>query len=317
MTAGPEEIAEAVERLRRGGLVAFPTETVYGLGADAFNAKAVARVYTQKGRPPANPLIVHVSGEEMARTVVAAWPPEATRLAEVFWPGPLTLVLRKSDQIPEMVTAGGATVGVRCPDHPITLALLEAFGGPLVGPSANPSGRVSPTRASHVREAFPEPEVFVLDGGPSRGGIESTVLLLEGEPRVLRPGLVSAEEIAGVLGRHVAGPRPEAGEGPAQSPGLQALHYAPRSRAVIVDGHLPPAPARSVLITHRTDRLDWPAVRIDMPGDAHGYASRLYEALRTADESGPELIAIDAPPRDGAVWEAIWDRLRRATAPRE
>lgn len=317
MSAGPEEIAAAVQRLRRGGAVAFPTETVYGLGADAMNAAAVARVFALKGRPPTNPLIVHVSGEAMARTVAAAWPEEAGRLAAAFWPGPLTLVLPRGPDVPEAVTAGGITVAVRCPDHPLTLALLEALGCPLVGPSANPSGRTSPTTAAHVREAFSEEDVYVLDGGPCRGGIESTVLLIEDPARILRPGLIGAEELAIVLGRPVE-PASAGGleVGPAMSPGVHGSHYAPRAPAVIFLESPPMADGPVVVIALGAGRggVESSSARIQMPSDARGYAARLYAALREADAMSPHLIAIEAPPTDGPIWAAVWDRLRRATS---
>jgi L-threonylcarbamoyladenylate synthase len=309
MTAGPEEIAEAVARLRAGGIVAFPTETVYGLGADALDAAAVERVFGLKGRPATNPLIVHVSGEAMAQEV-GEWSEDAQRLSAAFWPGPLTILLPRRARVPKIVTAGLETVGVRCPDHPITLALLEAFGGPLVGPSANRSGRVSPTRADHVRAAFSGRDVFVLDGGPCRGGIESTVLML-GEPaRVVRPGLVSAEELGIVLGREVVAADVEAAEGEAAvSPGLQGMHYAPEARAVVFEGE---APAGDVVVLAVSSGGFGERRVIRMPSEAGGYAARLYAALREADAMRPEVIAIEAPPREGAVWEAVWDRIRRA-----
>ena len=318
MTSGPEDIAAALARLREGGLVAFPTETVYGLGADAFSEAAVARVFALKGRPATNPLIVHVSGEEMARSVIREWPREASVLARAFWPGPLTMVLPKSARVPDAVTAGGPTVGVRCPDHHITLTLLEAFG-PLVGPSANPSGRVSPTTAAHVRASFSEDEVFVLDGGPCRAGIESTVVVLGGEARVLRPGVISAEELGAALGREVRPHVPgEVAGGVAVSPGLQGSHYAPRTPTEVA--------AREAIVRTMRATIDPmialvmsplepppPHAVILMPGTAEAYAARLYAALREADECKASRILVEAPPSSGAVWEAVADRLRRAS----
>jgi L-threonylcarbamoyladenylate synthase len=309
-------------------VVAFPTETVYGLGADAFNEHAIARVFELKGRPSNNPLIVHVSSAEMARRVVAEWPREAQLAAKAFWPGPLSIVLPKTDLVPAIVTGGGPNVAVRCPDHPTTLALLEAFGGPLVGPSANVSGRVSPTTAGHVREAFSEEDVLVLDGGPCRGGIESTVLSLVGSPRVLRPGLIGAEEIARVIGRKVA-----ANEGtgvvgttvrtvvaPFESPGMMASHYAPVAKTVVCDsadisGIVAKTPG-AVVVT-------WSGISgprtVRLAVDATGYAARLYAALREADAMRPELIVVERPlaqgdERERAIWMAVMDRLGRASA---
>ena len=324
MSAGPEEIAAAVARLRAGGVVAFPTETVYGLGADALNADAIARVFALKGRPAHNPLIVHVADEAMASVVAAEWPEAASRLARAFWPGPLTLVLPKRATVPDAVTAGGPTVAVRCPAHHVTLSLLTAFGGPLVGPSANPSGRISPTTADHVREAFREEDVLVLDGGPCRGGIESTVLSLAGPvARILRAGLISPEEIEIVLGQAVeVAPRdaPETGgNAPLPSPGQLPVHYAPRTRAVLLDsGALNRTLAESrepiAVLSFTMAAIAAPHSLIRMPADAPAYAARLYAALHEADALHPSLIAIERPPSAGPIWQAISDRLARATA---
>lgn len=328
MSGGPEEIGEAVRRLRAGSVVAFPTETVYGLGADALNDVAVARVYELKGRPARNPLIVHVTDAGMASRV-GVWTDDAQRLADRFWPGPLTLVLEKRDVVPDRVTAGADTLGVRAPDHPLTLALIDAFGGPLVGPSANPSGGVSPTTGEHVRASFSDEDVFVLDGGACRRGIESTVLTLaDGDARVLRPGVIGADEIAGVLARPVAsGPRSD-DAGTVRSPGLLGRHYAPRGRVVLIDASDWPAcrgpgerPERCAFLS-RTILTDEPEVLlIRMPSDAGGYAARLFAALREADASGAGTIYVERPPDradDGAsdaVWKAVQDRLRRASQP--
>lgn len=322
MSAGPEEIALAVVRLRAGGVVAFPTETVYGLGADALNPTAIDRVFALKGRPAHNPLIVHVRDETMARTVVDQWPDAAARLAAVFWPGPLTIVLPRAPQLPAAITAGGPTVGIRCPGHHVTLALLTALGRPLVGPSANPSGGVSPTTAEHVRASFTPEEVYVLDGGPCRGGIESTVLSLAGsQPRILRPGLISAEEIEIVLGQAVADPKqsPPSPGARLESPGQLAVHYAPRSPAVLFDPHEWPSLAAAargpIMVLGRTmTAIENPHALIRMPAEAGPYAARLYAALREADAALPSLIAIERPPATGPIWDAIADRLARATA---
>lgn len=331
MHSGPEEIAEGVRRLHAGRLVAFPTETVYGLGADARSESAVAGVFRAKGRPAGNPLIVHVSDAAMAETVVAGWTPEADALARAFWPGPLTIVLPRAPWVPNNVTARGDTVGVRCPDHSLTLALINAFGAPLVGPSANRSGRVSPTTADHVREGFDPDLVFVVDGGPCTGGIESTVVdLSEGQPRILRPGLITGEQIGHVLGREVgrAGASQERSEkGVLRSPGLLEQHYAPVTKAVLVSRDELPAfrakSARLVVITQAVQGLMASEGDIVLPRDVHGYAAGLYAALREADAKagGQGLIAIVRPEFAGAdsnsrgIAEAIMDRLGRATAP--
>ncbi|MGQ0628206.1 MAG: L-threonylcarbamoyladenylate synthase, partial [Phycisphaerales bacterium] len=222
------EIMSAAERLRAGGLVAFPTETVYGLGADAFNPRAVDAVFTAKGRPSHNPLIVHVSGPDMAQALVADWTPAADALARRFWPGPLTLVLPRSRSVLDAVTAGGPTVAVRSPDHPTAIALLFAFGGPLVGPSANRSGGVSPTCAAHVRAGFDSSEVTVLDGGTCPTGIESTVLSLAtpAAPEVLRPGVIGPAELSRCLGVTVRiAAMTSQPNGPLMSPGMLESHY--------------------------------------------------------------------------------------------
>ena len=237
-------IALAADILRGGGLVAFPTETVYGLGADACDERAVARIYAAKGRPPTNPIIVHTHDGSSARALTTAWPPQADALAKRFWPGPLTLVLPKSHAIPAIVTAGGPTVAVRVPAHPVALALLRAAGIPLAAPSANRSFALSPTRCEHVLRDLDGRVDLVIDGGPTPGGIESTVLDVTDSPAcILRPGLVSRADIEAVIGRIEYAATPAAGrhggEAPAMdavgheplcSPGMLARHYAPRGR---------------------------------------------------------------------------------------
>jgi len=333
MSAGREQIARAVRELSEGRLVAFPTETVYGLGADAFDERAVRRVFELKGRPATNPLIVHVSGIEMARRVVSAWTGEADRLARAFWPGPLTLVLAKASDLPEVITSGGPTVGVRCPDHPVALALIEGLGSPIVGPSANRSGSISPTRPEHVREAFEAHEAMVLEGGPCRAGIESTVVsLVEGVPRVLRPGVIGAGEVRAVLGLGPAPRQPgeeeadDPADSPDRSPGVRGPHYRPRVAARLIDpGSWPsdaPEPARVVLMTDRADPgAPTGAGVIRMPSGALEYAAALYAALHDADRAGVDLLLIERPGgalgtgADAAIWRAIMDRLERAVAP--
>ncbi len=327
-------ISEAVRRLRAGAVVAFPTETVYGLGADALNQAAVRQVFHLKGRPAHNPLIVHLPDFHAAMPLVSRWPPEAQLLAQHFWPGPLTIVLPKSPLIPDIVTGGGGggtTVALRVPDHPLALELLRAFAGPLVGPSANPSGFISPTTADHVREAFSQSAVLILDGGPCARGIESTVLslIVPDEPRILRPGLISPEEIARILARPVAlttDPRaaPNADQStPLTSPGMFSRHYAPRAPAQLVDTPdlttaLARAPANSLCLTHEPARLTSPPIPlVPMPTDPDSYAALLYRALRDADARRPSLILIHRPDAQGPLWDAIRDRLRRATAPSE
>lgn len=327
----PQEIAAAAERLKVGRLVAFPTETVYGLGADALSEAAVGRVFAAKGRPSNNPLIVHVDSIAMAKRVVQSWPEGAEALAKAFWPGPLTIVLPKADNVPDVVTGDGPNVAVRAPKHPVALALIGAFGGPIVGPSANKSGFVSPTTAWHVHQEFADADVMVLDGGACEVGIESTVVSLAstgvGGPRVLRPGAISAAEISAVLGVKVAeGKAKTSGlaSGAMESPGQLASHYAPRSPAILVDAAklqkaLREAEGPCVVLGPLLTSLPRQHRVIPMPMDARAYASRVYAALREADALMPAMIAIVKPTivkgaADEALWRAIMDRLKRATA---
>ncbi|MDX2114577.1 MAG: L-threonylcarbamoyladenylate synthase [Planctomycetota bacterium] len=332
MSAGPGDatIAEAALRLREGGLVAFPTETVYGLGANALDERAVARVFALKKRPATNPLIVHVPGAEQARGLTAGWSAGAEALAGAFWPGPLTIVLPRAADVPSIVAAGGDTVALRAPDHPVAQALLAAAGLPLVGPSANPSGLVSPTAAGHVRGAFAEAvasgELLVLDGGPCRAGIESTVVTLaERRPRILRRGVVSAEQISAVLRAPVvdrdAGAAEESG-GPLAGPGMLAAHYAPRTPLSLFEAErwpevLDELPAPLIVLTHERARsVEPPSAIFRLPRDASAYAAALYAALHEADAGGFAHIAAEEPSSPGPVWDAVRDRLRRAAARR-
>lgn len=312
------EIERAVRRLHAGGLVAFPTETVYGLGAVATDPDAVARVFEAKGRPHSNPLIVHVSDVEMARSCASAWPRRAQQLADAFWPGPLTIVVERGEAIPPIVTAGGPGVALRMPDHPLALELIRAVGRPLVGPSANRAGGVSPTTAAHVREAFGLREVLVLDGGPCQRGIESTVVGLLGErPRVLRPGVIGAAAIEAVVAGPVErGPSPGAA---VESPGLLGRHYAPTAPVRLVERPDAASLPRGAVVLALRPLADWPGERIiAMPTEASAYARGLYAALRRADALAPDAIVVERPPRgsanaeEGAIWHAIADRLRRA-----
>ena len=338
MATSIPDISAAIQRLRSGGVVAFPTETVYGLGADALNEQAVRRVYELKGRPRINPLIVHVSGPEMAARLVNEWTAEADALAKMFWPGPLTMVLprvmneaasaagsmdRSALVLPDLVTAGGATVGVRCPDHPVALALLFGLGSPLVGPSANPSGGISPTLALHVAESFSAEDVLVLEGGACRAGIESTVVSLAGDhPRILRPGLIGAGEIAAVIGRRVEqGPTANLPGEPLTSPGLLARHYAPKTPARLVELSVIAEVMHDVgskgqiaaVLTHRAFEVRPPHHMLLLPDDAEEYAYHIYAALREADGLRADVILIARPPSEEGAWGAILDRLTRAT----
>lgn len=308
----PAAIAAAAELLRAGQLVAFPTETVYGLGADAFNGEAVARIFAAKGRPADNPLIVHVADEGGARAVAGAWPSLASRAAAAFWPGPLTLVVPRGPRVPDIVTAGGETVGLRVPAHPVALALMRAFAGPLAAPSANRSGRPSPTLAEHVLQDAMNVGT-ILDGGATDVGLESTVLDVTGEvPLVLRLGGVSLERLRAVFGAVEILRREDAGA-VARSPGLRHRHYAPRARVeVVAEGEGERARARATgrvaLIVRR--EVAGPDVFV-LPADAEGFARELFAALRRMDGLGYERVIVEAIAEEG-IGAAIMDRLRRA-----
>jgi L-threonylcarbamoyladenylate synthase len=307
-----ETIAQAARVIRDGGLVAFPTETVYGLGANALDADAVGRIFVAKGRPAINPLIVHVTGAEQAATV-GHWTPEAQRLAEQFWPGPLTLVLERRPQVADVVTAGLDTVAVRAPDHPVALALIAAAGVPVAAPSANRSGAVSPTCAEHVVASLGDRVDLVLDAGPTQVGIESTVLAL-GPLRLLRLGHVSRAAIQACVGPVVMATQ-ASDEGPT-SPGQLLRHYAPHARLIAVACGDGPAMVealadrdRAGLITHRATSAHDPQVRL--PSDPEGFARGLYAALHQLDGACDTIIIESVPA--GEEWAAVRDRLERAT----
>jgi L-threonylcarbamoyladenylate synthase len=318
-----EGLTEAVKILRRGGLVAFPTETVYGLGADATNSAAVGKIFAAKGRPATNPLIVHVADEGVAQRYAKHWPAAAQRLAARFWPGPLTLVVPKSDAIVQEATAGLGTVGLRAPDHPLALALLRAFDGPVAAPSANRSTRISPTTAQHVRDELGDAVDLVLDGGRCPVGIESTVLDLSGVmPLILRPGAVTAEMIEGEIGQvgHFSGVR-EVGQ-PAASPGQQEIHYSPLTPAYRYEAADLPRAKR--WMNGRTGPMAWLTLStttaghtgpaLPMPADPAEYARMLYSTLRDLDRLGLSGILIEMPPAL-PEWVAVRDRLCRAARP--
>jgi len=294
-------IKEAAQILRDGGLVAFPTETVYGLGANALDASAVAKIYETKGRPQTSPLIVHASSMEMARGLVTEWPREAEELAQRWWPGPLTLVLPKAAQIPDIVTAGLGTVGVRIPAHPVALQLIDAAGLPLAAPSANRFKELSPTTAAHVRAAFGD-SIPVLDGGPTRVGIESTVVsIADGKITLLRPGMIALGEIERAI----------TPEGAHPSPGMAARHYSPRTPLLLVNTPSEMPDRRGAYVWWNTSGLTARSLR--MPNDPAAYAHRIYSVLHDLDEEGWPWIAVEAPP-DTSSWAAIADRLKRAAS---
>jgi L-threonylcarbamoyladenylate synthase len=315
-TVDPGEIDHAARLLRNGRLVAFPTETVYGLGANALDAEAVARIYAVKRRPATSPLIVHVASIEMAQSLVANWPEIADRLARRFWPGPLTLVLEKQLErppaIPPIVTAGLPTVGLRMPAHPIALALIRAAGVPLAAPSANRFTELSPTTADHVRLSLGSDIDYILDGGPCSVGIESTVLSLAGRrPILLRPGGISRAELETIVGPVASAQEAQAGAHP--SPGMHPRHYSPRTPLLLVkDGKLPDK-GPGIYLQHRHLPPRESIQTIQMPAAAPDYAAALYEALHQADAGNYNWIAVEVPPST-PEWEAVQDRLRRAAS---
>ena len=332
-------VARAAALLRAGEVVALPTETVYGLAANALDERAVARIYAVKGRPAHNPIIVHVASLELARRCARAWPGRAEVLARAFWPGPLTLVLPRAAGISDLVTAGGDTVGIRWPSHPFIQAVILACGFPLAAPSANPANQLSPTCAAHVAKWLGEKIPLIVDGGHAQVGIESTVVDLAGSPpRLLRPGMISALALNAALagtGVELSTPGAGAGAGPGanrgaggalRSPGQLEQHYAPRARLVVwawadaaelarrVREFCVP-PARVTVVAHTHVPLGGGYGRVSViPHDAEAFARALYGELHECDEAGAELIVVEALPTT-PEWQGIADRLRRAAAP--
>jgi L-threonylcarbamoyladenylate synthase len=301
MMASREAIRKAAEILRAGGLVVFPTETVYGLGANALDGAAVRKIYTLKERPATNPLIVHVASVEHARALAAEWPDDAERLAREYWPGPLTIVVPKRSVIPDEVTSGLGTAGLRMPRHPVALELLREAGVPIAAPSANRFMRLSPTTAEHVREAFGSETPFLLDGGRCEVGLESTVIAVTKDGlEVLRPGMAFVEEAA---------PSGDAADGAHRSPGQHKKHYSPRTRVLLVrEGHLPEKGLGAYLwLTRRAAA----AAAVQMPAEPGAYATQLYARLHALDREGFDWIAVELPP-ETREWSAIRDRLTRA-----
>ena len=307
---------QALAALRAGDAIGLPTETVYGLAADASRPEAVRKIFALKGRPADHPLIVHVAGADRLDAWAREVPDAARRLAEHFWPGPLTLILRKQPQVPDEVTGGQPTVGLRCPAHPVALELLRAFGGGLAAPSANRFGRISPTTAAHVRDEFGAAVPVVLDGGECAVGIESTILDLSGEtPRILRPGQVTQAELEAVIGPVQAG----ADASSPRASGTLEAHYAPRTPLLML--------ARAALESEATEQQALgkrvavlalgtlpPGVDgLALPADAAGFAHGLYAGLRELDARGVNLLLVQRPP-EGDAWLAVHDRLRRSAA---
>jgi L-threonylcarbamoyladenylate synthase len=321
----PAAIAEAVRVLRGRGLVAIPTETVYGLAAMALDPVAVARIYEAKGRPPHHPLIAHVTGEAQARTLAASWPERASTLARLFWPGPLTLVVDRAADVPAAVAGGADSIAVRAPSHPVARAVIEALGQPVAAPSANRYQGVSATTAAHVVKELGMFADLVLDAGPCDEGIESTVVDIRSDPpRVMRPGAVDLGALRRVLPGIEAQTDSLRGNAPRVSPGMEARHYAPRARLVLADTWLEAqriayglagSGARVGLVTHekRTTsvREDRVLVRT-LPRDPTQYARKLYGTLHDLDDAGVDAIVVQGVPHDEAWW-AVDDRLRRGS----
>ncbi|MFO1499132.1 MAG: L-threonylcarbamoyladenylate synthase [Verrucomicrobiota bacterium] len=313
---------QATALLRGGDVVALPTETVYGLAADASKPDAVQKIFAIKGRPATNPLIVHVASLEMARSCASEWPSIAEKLAAAFWPGPLTLVLPKSPIMPNIVTAGGRTVGVRWPSHEVIQAVIRRCHFPLAAPSANRSGAVSPTTAEHVQRSLGDQIPLIVDGGPAEHGIESTVLDVSvSPPQLLRPGVIHIESLAAVVGL-VRGPGLES-SGPVRSPGMMLKHYAPKARVLLwrpeeslatLLARTKASPERACVLARTRLTLEGMSGQVSaMPKTPDLFGRALYAELHRCDLTDAELIIIEAVP-DTVEWQAVADRLRRAAA---
>ncbi len=330
-THTPELFQKAVVRasalLRAGEVVALPTETVYGLAANALDQKAVAEIFRIKGRPANNPIIVHVAGIEMAKRCVEHWPELADKLSRSFWPGPLTMVLPRAKTIPDNVTAGGATVGVRWPGHPFMQAVIRECDFPLAAPSANLSNHVSPTNAEHVRTQLGGRISLIVDGGQSQVGIESTVLdLTVSPPRILRPGMIHAEALMAVCGEiQSQNFKTENRDAALRSPGLLVKHYSPKAKLMVLNWHdemdLQSQIASRQLATGNVHVITHTKIPIGghfadvnvMPHDAEAFARALYSTLHHCDAAGADLIVVESPP-ETPEWSGIADRLQRAAA---
>jgi L-threonylcarbamoyladenylate synthase len=314
----PEILARAAELLRAGRLVAFPTETVYGLGANALDASAVTRIYEAKGRPSYNPIIVHVPDIDSVAEVVREWSERANALAKAFWPGPMTLVLPRRPVVPDIVTAGLDSVGVRIPAHPVAHALLEAAKIPIAAPSANRSMELSPTTGRHVEKSLGDTVDLILDAGPTKVGIESTVIDVTTDvPTILRPGTISTPEIERIVGRVDVASHIE-GAAARPSPGMMDRHYAPRARLVVANvGHVTDAIDKERAAGQRVGAVVlsdgvWGRDVIRMPVDPLDYAARLYAALHSLDDAGCDVVVIEDVP-EGPSWRGVRDRIERAS----
>jgi L-threonylcarbamoyladenylate synthase len=312
-------IAAAAAVLARGGLVAMPTETVYGLAARGLHAEDVAKIFAAKGRPAGHPVILHVDGEGMARPLAASWPDLASRLAKELWPGPLTIVVERASSVPAEVAGGLATVGLRAPNHPVALALIREIGEPLAAPSANAHTHVSPTTAAHVLRSLGDRVDLILDAGPCVHGIESTVVAVaEHPPRVLRPGAVSLERLRAIDPSFVYEPITVVGDAARASPGQASKHYAPRARVIVVPREriaqeMSPTRGAIVWSTEGRAALAAHSTHVVMPADPEAYGRALFAALHDLDEAKLEAIVIERVP-DEPAWWAIADRILRASS---
>ncbi|MGZ8928107.1 MAG: L-threonylcarbamoyladenylate synthase [Methylobacter sp.] len=329
IVADADAIKRAADLLRQGRLVAFPTETVYGLGADASNPDAVAAIFKAKGRPADHPLIVHIADIDSLYDWASTVPEAALKLAHRFWPGPLAMILNKKPEVPLEVTGGQQTVGLRMPDHPVALALLKSFGGGVAAPSANRFCRISPTQASHVSEELGDAVDMILDGGACRVGVESTIIDLSGsKPRLLRPGHITRQQIEAVLQTELlmplvsGAPAPEISE-EIRAPGMMAVHYAPTTPAMRCPAEQLPERIRQLiaegkrigLLSYQLDIAETGQIRVlHLPEQAANYAQSLYAALRELDNLQLDVILIEQPPQT-ELWRAVNDRLNKATAP--
>lgn len=319
----PAVIARAAAVIRAGGLVAMPTETVYGLAGNALDEASIARIYAAKGRPSHNPLIAHVADAAQAQSLAAEWPAMARALAQQFWPGPLTLVVRRKAVVPTALTAGLDTFGVRVPDHPVALALIRAAGVPLAAPSANRFTEVSPVTAAQVARGLGAAVDLILDAGHTRVGIESSVVDVSGgRPTLLRPGMITQAELEAVVGPLARAQAPSRDEAPRAAPGMIARHYAPQARVELVPmGRVADAlrtlerDAVAGAVLHSAPAPSGLAFARRLPDSPDGYAAALYDALHDADAAGCQLLFIEDVPAE-AAWEAIRDRLTRAAHPR-
>ncbi len=311
----PELIREAAALLLKGELVVFPTETVYGLGAHGLMPEALNRIFRAKGRPTSHPLILHVADIAMARGLACEWPAEAETLARACWPGPLTLIVEKSDGVPNEATGGGSSVGLRVPANAIARELIRALGAPIAAPSANRYQTLSPTRAEHVHL---DGVALVIDGGATTHGIESTVIdVRRPQVRILRPGALDVTRIRELVGE-VETTLLDAAEGPHLSPGLDAKHYAPRAMLMILDSEeaivreLARNAGRKCAVVTRSMSIESAALSIRLPDSPSGYAEGIFAALHRADEEGMDLVVVESVP-PGDAWWAVRDRLMRAS----